>query len=343
MKETQEVEKAKAELAGQSDGGDSSDRSNPSDRSDRSDRSHNDTAPQAPAPVLSPGLPSLSGLPPLSGLLEIIVVDNASGDETLPRVLRFGRAVRLIPNPDNRGFSRAVNQGLRASKAPLVLLLNPDCRVEPGALATLVEFMDRTPEAGACGPKILSPDGSVQLSCRAFPGHSTALFHRHSLLTRLFPRNPHSNRYLKTRWDHSELAQVDWVSGAAMVLRRSALREIEGMDEDYFLYCEDVDLCWRLREKEWATFFVPDAVVWHHVGRSSRQTPLRALYERHRSMYTFYKKHYSQDIPLIDFATFMGIALRCLMYVGLAASGRSVGHHGDERPVVRESGRRSRR
>jgi len=301
-------------------------------------------APATPATPLTPTGSSIKDTPnplasgPQKGL-EVIVVDNASGDETIPRVLRFGRAVRLLPNPVNRGFSRAVNQGLRASSGVYVMLLNPDCRVEPEALATLIDFMERTPEAGACGPKILSPDGSVQLSCRAFPSHSTAFFHRHSLFTRLFPHNPHSDRYLKTRWDHAEVAQVDWVSGAAMLLRRSALRGVGAMDEDYFLYCEDVDLCWRLRERNLATFFVPDAVVWHHVGRSARQTPLRALYERHRSMYTFYKKHYSQDIPLIDFATFMGILLRCLLYVTLAAGGRSVGHHGDETDPPRSVGR----
>jgi GT2 family glycosyltransferase len=266
--------------------------------------------------------------------LEVIVIDNGSGDGTIPRVLKFGKAVRLIPNPDNRGFARGVNQGIRVSSGKYVLLLNPDCRVEPGAIAELVRFMRANEVAGACGPKVRSPDGSIQLSCRAFPNHSTALFHRHSLLTRLFPKNPHSDRYLKTTWDHSAESQVDWVSGAAMLLRRKALKQIGSMDEDYFLYSEDVDLCWRLQEAGWATFYVPSAVIWHHVGRSSRQAPFRALYERHRSMYTFYKKHYSQDIPLIDFATFLGIAFRCLLYVTLAATGHSVGHHG-ERPLTR--------
>lgn len=275
--------------------------------------------------------------------LEIIVVDNASGDGTTERVRQTAPEAKLIVNRTNRGFSHAVNQGARMSAGDYLFLLNPDCRMEPDGIGHLVDFLDSMPKAGACGPKILSPDGSLQLSCRAFPDHSTALFHRHSLLTRLFPRNPHSDRYLKTRWDHESRARVDWVSGAAVLLRRDAFQRVGGMDEDYFLYCEDVDLCWRLNQHGWATYFVPEAVVHHHVGRSSRQVPYRALYERHRSMYTFYRKHYSQNIPLIDFATFVGIGLRCLMLLGLASSGRGIAHHGQQPRRAGKPARRSAR
>lgn len=267
--------------------------------------------------------------------LEVVVVDNASTDDTCARVERCAAAaaattrIRLLRHAENLGFSRGVNTGWRGCTAPYVLLLNPDSSARPGALAALVRQLDSTPDAGACGPRILSNDGSLQLSCRAFPDHSTALFHRHSLLTRLFPTNARSAHYLKTTWDHSQRARVDWVSGAALLVRTRLLEALGGLDDDYFLYSEDVDLCWRLAQAGYSTWYVPEATVVHEVGRSSRQAPYRALLERHRSMYTFYRKHYSLGIPLIDLATFLGVALRCGWYLTTAASGRSVGHHGE--------------
>jgi GT2 family glycosyltransferase len=113
-----------------------------------------------------------------------------------------------------------------------------------------------------------------------------------------------------TDQDHRELREVDWVSGAAMLLRRKALEEIGLLDERFFMYCEDVDICYRLNRAGWKVYYVPEARVTHHIGVSSDRKPLRVLWEHHRSMYLFYRKHYSRGIPLLDALTLIGIMFR---------------------------------
>jgi GT2 family glycosyltransferase len=249
---------------------------------------------------------------PLSaGLAEVIVVDNGSEDGSPAMVReRFPSAMLICPGR-NLGFGGANNLGLRAARGRYIVLLNSDTEVPDGALESMCDFMDAHPRVGILGPKLLNPDGSVQLSCRRFPSYRTALFDRYSLLTRLFPRNPYSREYLMTDTGHSDTREVDWVSGACLMARREAIEEVGPLDEAFFMYAEDVDWCYRMHQKGWKVVYYPEARVLHHVGRSTRSAPFRMTVERHRSMWVFYKKHYSRGIVLVDAATLCGIALRC--------------------------------
>lgn len=241
---------------------------------------------------------------------EVIVVDNASQDGSVEMVRNKYPWVHLIINTVNRGFAAANNQALIASCGRYMLLLNPDTIVHPGALDSLVQFMDAHPDAGGIGPKLLNADGSLQYSCRAFPTLIAGMF-RNTPLDRLFPSNRFSREYLLADHDHNEPMEVDWVSGAAMMVRREVLQTVGMLDEDYFMYCEDMDWCWRMRQVGWKVYYVPTAVITHTIGRSSDQVLVPVLYHRHRSMLRFYLKNYRRRYPLI-FAPLiiLGIGLR---------------------------------
>ncbi len=224
--------------------------------------------------------------------MEITVVDNDSRDGTAEALAaRFPRA-HLITNAENVGYARAVNQGLGASSGEFVLVMNPDCEPRPGAARAMLEHLRAHPGTGIAGPKILNPDGTLEYSARAFPDHFTFLFNRYSLLTRLFPTNRFSRRYLLTDWDHGSVRDVDWVSGACMLVRRAAIGNVGRMDETYFMFNEDVDWCRRMKLAGWAVTYVPDAVVVHHVGASRRKVAARVIVERHRGMIHYFHKHH---------------------------------------------------
>ena len=246
-----------------------------------------------------------------AGWCEVIVVDNGSADGSPAMVRQRFPAVALICPARNLGFGGANNLGIRAARGRYFVLLNSDTEVPDGALESMCDFMDANPQVGVLGPKLLNLDGSVQLSCRRFPSYRTALFNRYSLLTRLFPRNPYSREYLMTDSGHSDTREVDWVSGACLIARREAVEEVGLLDEAFFMYAEDVDWCYRMHQKGWKVVYYPEVQVLHHVGCSTRNAPFRMTVERHRSMWVFYRKHYSRGIVLVDAATLCGIALRC--------------------------------
>jgi GT2 family glycosyltransferase len=225
--------------------------------------------------------------------------------------------------PDNAGFSTANNRAVHLAAEDYLFFLNPDTEIRTGTLETLVRRLERNPDIGAVGPANLGPDGALQYSCRSFPGYRTVLGHRYSWLTRRFPNNPYSAEYLQTNQGHGEAREVDWISGAAMMVRRTDFEAAGGFDEAFFMYAEDVDLCYRLHQAGRRIYYEPAAKIQHLVGGSSRKNRFRTLWERHRSMYTFYRKHYSLEIPLMDFATLLGISLRGLYYLTLEAAGRS--------------------
>ncbi len=228
---------------------------------------------------------------------EVIVVDNASTDGSPQMVRRDFPRVQLIENRVNRGFAAGNNQALRRARGRCCLLLNSDAVVHGGAFAAVVRFMDAHPEAGAVGLRVHNPDGTLQYSCRRFPRLATGLF-RKVPLGRLIPDNRWNREYLMSDWRHDEVREVDWVSGAAMCLRAQALARVGLFDEGYFMYCEDVDWCYRARRAGWKTYYLPAAVVTHAIGRSTDLRPLRMVREFHRSMYRFYRKHYARTMPL---------------------------------------------
>ena len=227
-----------------------------------------------------------------------VVIDNHSVDGDPDLLARRFTTARVIVNSENVGYARAVNQGVRATSAPLVLVMNPDCEVRPNAIATLAAFLREHPRTAIAGPKILNPDGSLEYSARAFPDHLTFLFNRYSLLTRLFPNNPFSRRYLLTDWDHASVRDVDWLSGACLMVRREAIDRVGPMDEAFFLFNEDVDWCRRMRLAGWAVTYVPEAVVVHHIGASKAKVDPRVIFERHRGMIHYFHKHHPAPPPV---------------------------------------------
>lgn len=229
---------------------------------------------------------------------EIVVVDNDSRDDVAAVLRDRFPAARLRVNGQNLGYARAVNQGVADTAGEFVLVMNPDCVVCPGALATLVGHLRQHPRTAIAGPKILNPDGSLEYSARSFPDQLTFLFNRYSLLTRLFPNNPFSRRYMLTDWDHATLREVDWLSGACLLVRRAAIQAVGPMDEAFFMFNEDVDWCRRMRLAGWSVTYVPDAVVVHHIGASRGRVSPRVIYGRHVGMIHYFHKHHPGN-PLL--------------------------------------------
>jgi GT2 family glycosyltransferase len=237
---------------------------------------------------------------PVGSSAETVVVDNDSRDGCRGVLAQKFPQVRVIANNANLGYARAVNQGIRATSGAYVLVMNPDCEVRLGSPGVLVDFLRRNGRTAVAGPRILNPDGSLEYSARAFPDHLTFLFNRYSLLTRLFPNNPFSRRYLLTDWDHASVREVDWVSGACLMVRREAIDRVGLMDEAFFMFNEDVDWCRRMRTAGWAVCYVPDAVVIHDVGASRRKVQARVIYARHLGMIHYFHKHHPTH-PLVSF------------------------------------------
>jgi GT2 family glycosyltransferase len=226
---------------------------------------------------------------------EYLVVDNDSRDGTPEALARRFPDVRLVLNTENVGYARAVNQGIAATSGDFVLVMNPDCEVRPGTLAALAGYLRGHPRTAIAAPRILNPDGTLEYSARSFPDPFTFLFNRYSMLTRLFPGNPYSRRYLLTDWDHMSERDVDWVSGACMMVRREAIDRVGGMDETFFMFNEDVDWCRRMKLAGWAVSYVPAAEIVHHIGASRRRVAPRVIYARHRGMIHYFHKHHPMN------------------------------------------------
>jgi len=221
------------------------------------------------------------------------VVDNASVDGSAAIAGEFLPEVTLIANRENVGFGRAVNQALARAAAPLVLIMNPDCRLRPGALAALRAELLRHAQCAMTGPRILNPDGSVQGSARGDPDMLTGLFGRSAALRRWLPWLPVARRNVvdDTVAADAPAVAVDWLSGACVLARRDALTAVGGFDERYFLYWEDADLCRRLRARGEHVRYVPSATAVHRVGHSSRTARAASLRAFHRSAYLYYATH----------------------------------------------------
>lgn len=251
--------------------------------------------------------------------VEIVVVDNASNDGIAEYLGTEAPDVRVLRNSDNVGYARAVNRGLAESTGEFALVLNPDCVVHAGALERLHAWMRTHPRCAVAAPRLLNSDGSVEWSARSFPTHLTFLFNRYSLLTRLFPGNPWSRRYLLSDWDHASDRSVDWVSGAAMFVRRDAVREVGGMDEAFFMFNEDVDWCRRFKTAGWSVDYVAAAEVVHHIGASKGRTSEKVILERHRGMIHYFRKHHPAPAPLDALAAAL-IMLRARLMLAANAS-----------------------
>jgi len=222
--------------------------------------------------------------------LETLVVDNGSTDGSREMVQGDFPHVRLVDNPGNPGYASACNRGIAATAQPYVFILNSDVEFLADGLEKLLDRMDSDPAIGALGPMVLNSDGSLQMSCRRFPSMLENVVH--GFLGDIWPGNPLTSKYQMKELCRDEPCEVDWVSGAAMLLRREAAQRIGGFDEAYFMYVEDVDICWRLREAGYRVVYDSAMRLLHHIGRTSSQQSVRMLYEHHRSMLIFFRKRY---------------------------------------------------
>ena len=225
---------------------------------------------------------------------EGVVVDNCSSDGSAETILSMAPVVRLIRNTQNVGFGRGVNQGVAATTAPLILVMNPDCRLVAGAMATLRADLLAHDQCAMVAPKILNPDGSVQGSARGDPDMLTGVFGRTAAIGRLLRRLPMAARHVPSEdilRSGTAGAEVDWVSGACFVARREALTQVRGFDERYFLYWEDADLCKRLRLAGWRIRYVTGASAIHRVGHSSKTAKAASIRAFHESAYLYYTTH----------------------------------------------------
>ena len=256
-------------------------------------------------------LRSLDAAAPRSAL-DVWVVDNASRDGSVEMVRAEFPAVRVIVSEHNGGYAYANNLALRqalglgtsdlgreeAAPSPdYALLLNPDTVVPPGALDTLVDFLEAQPGVGACGPKLVMADGSLDVACRrSFPTPEVA-FYRMAGLSKLFPRSPRFGRYNMSYLDPDTQTEVDSVVGACMLVRAAVVREVGLLDETFFMYGEDLDWAYRIKQLGWKIMYVPSAIVHHYKRASSTQRPFRSIHAFYDAMRVFHRKHYAATTP----------------------------------------------
>lgn len=222
---------------------------------------------------------------------ELVVVDNASHDGSVDMVRAEFPDVRLIANAVNVGFGAANNQALRESDSRYVLFLNPDTEVRPGAIRRLLAFIDQRPQVACVGPKLLNPDGSMQSSRRSFPSVATA-FVESTVLQRRLGGLKALARFYGSGQPEDEPRQVDWLVGACLLVRRAALDEVGAFDERFFMYSEEMDLCYRFNQAGYEVWYVPEAEVVHHEAASSSQDLFRRNVNFHESRYRFFRKHH---------------------------------------------------
>ncbi len=244
---------------------------------------------------------------------EVIVVDNASGDETREKLERHHH-LRIVTNSSNRGYAAANNQGIKLATGEYVLLLNPDTRIELGALDTLSRYLDEHPEVGAVAPRLVSPDGSVQFSIRSLPT-AASLFWELIGLARLFPKSRLFGRWKMKYFDYERTAEVEQPMASCLMLRRTVLDSIQlqasssklqapasglaacglrlgaVMDDQFPIFFNDVDLSKRMADAGWKTVYLPEARVVHRHGASTKQVRAKMIRESHRSAFRYLRKH----------------------------------------------------
>ncbi|MEX0845714.1 MAG: glycosyltransferase [Balneolaceae bacterium] len=246
--------------------------------------------------------------------LEIFVVDNASGDDCIGYLKKRYPEVNYIANEENAGFARANNQAIEKATGDYTLIINPDTLVSEDTLDVFVSYMEEHPECGAAGCKILNPEGSFARECRrSVPDLKSAIF-RVLALDVFFPKSKFfGKRYLG--WlPESENARVPVISGSCMFWRTSLLKQLGGFDEDFFMYCEDDDLCYRVQQTEYSVDYVAETSIIHYKGESTKKGDLRYIRIFNKALYQFFEKHYSTQYSLlfrifIYFAIWMKIIL----------------------------------
>ncbi|NQX66712.1 glycosyltransferase family 2 protein [Paenibacillus alba] len=242
---------------------------------------------------------------------EIILIDNASNDGIIQAINEQYPQVVTIANTDNVGFSKANNQGIQVAKGRYVLLLNSDTIVQPDTLDTMVHFMDENPSVGASGCKIVLPDGSLDKACkRGFPTPSASFYYAFGF-SKLFPKKPRFNQYQLGYLNPDDEYPIDSLVGAFMLIRREAIEQVGMLDEEFFMYGEDIDWCYRIKQAGWVNYYYPRTHIVHYKGASSRRKPFKIIYEFHRAMILFHNKHYRHKYSwLTNAIVYSGVGLK---------------------------------
>lgn len=244
---------------------------------------------------------------------EIVVADTGSGDGSAEMVRREFPEMVLLAGEGNPGFGAAANRAVAACSAPFVLLLNADTRVGAGTIQSLARYLRRNPRAAVAGPRLVNPDGSLQVSCFPFLGTLQLMLEK-TPAARWLARVPFlRNHWLLSCSGHDRPRVVPWVLGAAMAVRREAFEAVGGFDPAYFMYSEEIDLCYRLKAAGWETHFTPVGLVVHAGGASTGQRRPEMAVRRVASSKLFYRRHYSRPRVL---------ALEAM--IGAAMAGRLV-------------------
>jgi hypothetical protein len=259
----------------------------------------------------------------------VVVVDNASSDGSQAMVKAEFPEVKLVENPSNLGYAAAANQALACCNEEYVLLLNSDAILRPGTLPALSEYLDRNPAVGIAGPRLLNPDGTAQRSVFPFPT-PLDVFLDLSNLSRLIRQIPLlRNLYFRT-WPQTQARPVPWTLGAALAMRRRAIEAVGRFDASYFMYYEEVDLCYRLLKMGWQTHYAPVADIVHIGGASTGQMRSDMAVQMFASLAHFYRKHYSQlrlaELTLLVALAALARLARDLILLRLRRESRSRAH-----------------
>lgn len=243
--------------------------------------------------------------------VEIFVVDNASSDDSLKRLQDyFGDKVKFIASKENNGFAAGNNQALRIADGKYQLLLNSDTIVWKDTLESIYDYMEKNADVGACGCRVLLENGELDKACkRSFPNVKNSFF-------RLFhiPTKSKDNDYNLTDLPDDEIYEIDCLTGAFMFMRKQALDEVGFLDETFFMYGEDIDLCYRIKKGGWKIVYYGESCITHLKGASSKKQKSKLIYEFYRAMYIYYKKHHAHEsFFLINWVVYLGIAVLCCL------------------------------
>jgi GT2 family glycosyltransferase len=245
---------------------------------------------------------------------EVIVVDNASTDGSTEYITERFPKVKWIASKENNGFSKGNNIAFAQAKGEYILMLNPDTIVTREALEGCISFMDQHTEAGACGVYMLRTDGTfAPESRRALPTPFVA-FCKMSGLSKLFPKSRTLGRYYMQHLDKNKENHIDIMSGAYMFLRHSTIKETGTLDETFFMYGEDIDLCYRIKKAGWKIIYYGESKITHLKGASSKKQKSKLIYEFYRAMYIYYKKHHADESSfIVNIVVYLGIAVLCIL------------------------------
>lgn len=243
--------------------------------------------------------------------LEVIVVDNASSDDSLSKLKDYFKdKVKFIASAENNGFAAGNNQALNVSQGKYVLLLNSDTIVWEDTLESIYNYMEKHTDVGACGCRVLLENGELDKACkRSFPNVKNSFF-------RLFhiPTSSEDDDYNLDNLPDGEIYEIDCLTGAFMFIRKSALDEVGFLDETFFMYGEDIDLCYRIKQAGWKIVYYGKSKITHLKGASSKKQKSKLIYEFYRAMYIYYNKHHAKESSfIVNIVVYLGIVVLCVL------------------------------